>query len=56
MTETTGTIAMLPPEDHALDGTQRMRSAGKAVPGAELTVVGEDGAELPRGEVGELIC
>ena len=56
MTETTGTIAMLPPEDHALDGNQRMRSAGKAVPGAELKVVGEDGAELPRGEVGELIC
>ena len=56
MTETTGTIAMLPPEDHALDGNQRMRSAGKAVPGAELKVVGEDGAELPHGEVGELVC
>ncbi len=56
MTETTGTIAMLPPEDHDLEGNQRMRSAGKAVPGAELKVIGEDGAELPRGEVGELIC
>ena len=56
MTETTGTIAMLPPEDHALDGNQRMRSAGKAVPGAELKVIGEDGGELPCGEVGELIC
>jgi fatty-acyl-CoA synthase len=56
MTETTGTIAMLPPEDHSLEGNQRMKSAGKAVPGAELKVVGEDGEELPRGEVGELIC
>lgn len=55
MTETTGTIAMLPPDDHALDGNQRMRSAGKAVPGTELKVIGEDGQELPRGEVGELI-
>lgn len=55
MTETTGTIAVLPPEDHVLEGNQRMKSAGKAVPGAELKVVGEDGAELPRGEVGELI-
>lgn len=55
MTETTGTIAMLPPDDHVLDGNQRMRSAGKAVPGTELRVVGEDGQELPRGEVGELI-
>ncbi|MBX7541061.1 fatty acid--CoA ligase [Qipengyuania sphaerica] len=56
MTETTGTIAALPPEDHDLEGNQRMKSAGKAVPGVELKVVGEDGGELPRGEVGELIC
>ena len=56
MTETTGTIAMLPPQDHTLEGNQRMKSAGKAVPGAELRVVDEDGEELPRGEVGELIC
>lgn len=55
MTETTGTIAVLPPDDHELAGNQRMRSAGRAVPGAELKVVGEDGAELPRGQVGELI-
>ncbi|QPC99524.1 fatty acid--CoA ligase [Qipengyuania soli] len=56
MTETTGTIAMLPPDDHDLEGNQRMRSAGKAVPGAELKVVDENGDELPLGEVGELIC
>ena len=56
MTETTGTIAALPPEDHSLEGNQRMKSAGKAVAGVQLKVVGEDGEELPRGEVGELIC
>ena len=56
MTETTGTIAMLTPEDHSLEGNQRMESAGKVVPEAELKIVGEDGEELPRGEVGELIC
>ena len=56
MTETTGTIAVLPPEDHDLDGNQRMKSAGKAVPGVELKVIGEEGQELPRGQVGELIC
>ena len=33
-----------------------MKSAGKAVPGAELKVVDEDGNDLPHGEVGELIC
>ncbi|MBX7483668.1 fatty acid--CoA ligase [Qipengyuania qiaonensis] len=56
MTETTGTIAMLPPEDHCLEGNRRMKSAGKAVPGAELKVVCENGEELPSGEVGELVC
>lgn len=56
MTETTGTIAILPPEDHDLDGNDRMRSAGKAVPGTELKIVGENGEELPYGQVGELIC
>lgn len=55
MTETTGTIAVLPPADHDLAGNQRMRSAGRAVPGAEIRIVGEDGSELPRGQVGELI-
>lgn len=55
MTETTGTIAVLPPEDHDLAGNQRMRSAGRAVPGAEIRIVDEDGVELPRGAVGELI-
>ncbi len=56
MTETTGTIAALPPEDHSLEGNERMKSAGKAVPGVELKIIGEDGEELPRGEVGELVC
>ncbi|WP_427965582.1 long-chain-fatty-acid--CoA ligase [Altererythrobacter sp.] len=54
MTETTGTIALLPPEDHTLEGNQRMRSAGKAVPGAEIAILGPDGKELPRGEIGEV--
>ena len=56
MTETTGTIAMLFPEDHSLeDGNPRMRSAGKALPGVEIRIVGEDGEELPRGQVGEIV-
>lgn len=55
MTETTGTVAILPPEDHDMSGTPRMRSAGKALPGVELKIVGEDGAELPSGQVGEVV-
>jgi acyl-CoA synthetase (AMP-forming)/AMP-acid ligase II len=38
MTETTGTIVALPPEDH-IDGLDRMRSAGKALPGIELAIL-----------------
>jgi acyl-CoA synthetase (AMP-forming)/AMP-acid ligase II len=55
MTETTGTIVMLPPEDHDPNGNVRMRSAGKALPGVELKIVDADGSEMPVGEVGELI-
>lgn len=55
MTETTGTISMLPPEDHDPDGNQRMRSAGKPLPGVEISILGPDGEELPTGEVGEVV-
>ncbi|WP_086734317.1 long-chain-fatty-acid--CoA ligase [Erythrobacter colymbi] len=54
MTETSGTISILPPEDHSLEGNQRMRSAGKACPGVEIEVRGPDNVEVPRGEIGEV--
>jgi fatty-acyl-CoA synthase len=54
MTETTGTIVMLPPEDHDPNGNPRMRSAGKALPGVELKIVDARGHEVPTGEVGEV--
>ena len=53
MTETTGSIVALPPEDH-VDGSERMRSAGKALPGVELAILDVDGKQLPPGEVGEI--
>ena len=53
MTETTGTIVALPPEDH-VEGLERMRSAGKALPGVELAILDADGNRLPPGEVGEI--
>ena len=55
MTETTGTIVCLPPEDHDPEGNERMRAAGKALPGVELKIADEEGRELPYGEVGELM-
>lgn len=54
MTETCGTVTTLPPEDHSLEGNERMRSAGKAVPGVEIEIRGEDNDEVPRGEIGEI--
>lgn len=54
MTETTGTVTILPPEDHSLEGNERMRSAGKAVPGVRIEVRGPDNVEVPRGEIGEI--
>jgi acyl-CoA synthetase (AMP-forming)/AMP-acid ligase II len=54
MTETTGTIVALGPEDHDPAGNQRMRSAGKALPGVELKIVGPDGQSLAPNEVGEI--
>lgn len=55
MTETTGTIVALPPEDHDPSGSTRMRAAGKALPGVELKVVDTEGQTLPVGEVGEIM-
>jgi fatty-acyl-CoA synthase len=53
MTETTGTIVALPPEDH-IAGSERMRSAGKALPGVELAIIDADGNRLPPRQVGEI--
>ncbi|MEM8697178.1 MAG: fatty acid--CoA ligase [Pseudomonadota bacterium] len=55
MTETTGTIVVLPPEDHDPDGNERMRSAGKPVPGVEVKIVDENGEEVGVREVGEIV-
>lgn len=54
MTETSGTVCVLPSEDHDMTGSMRMRSAGKALPGVEIRVVGSDGQLLPMGAVGEI--
>ena len=55
MTETTGTICVLPPEDHTADGNARMRSAGKPLPGVEVVIRARDGSLLPVGEIGEIV-
>ena len=55
MTETTGTIVALPPEDHSPEGSPRMRAAGKPLPWVDIRVVDADGNNVPTGQVGEIV-
>ena len=57
LTETTGSVTILMPEDHDPGGPRAdlLRSCGKAVGGHELQIVSrETGVVLPDGEVGEI--
>ena len=54
MTETTGTVVALGPEDHDPNGTPRMRSAGKPLPGVEIRIIDEDGQTVGPNVVGEI--
>lgn len=55
MTETTGTIVALPPADHDPAGNERMKAAGKPLPGVDLKIVDDDGNVVPIGTVGEIV-
>ncbi|MGK2928702.1 MAG: fatty acid--CoA ligase [Acidimicrobiales bacterium] len=58
LTETTGVIVTLPPEDHDPNGpnSHRLRSCGKPNSNVEMKIVDPDsGEEVPMGEVGEII-
>jgi acyl-CoA synthetase (AMP-forming)/AMP-acid ligase II len=56
LTETTGAITYLPPEDHVPDSA-RLRSAGMPNPSVELRILDPaTGEELPSGQVGEIVC
>lgn len=56
LTETTGAITQLDPEDHDPDGPRDhlLRSAGKPFSHVEMKIVDENGNDLPAGSVGEL--
>ena len=58
MTETTGGVVLLPPEDHDPTGPNRhrLRAAGKAMPGSEVKVVDAETLEpVATGDVGEIL-
>jgi long-chain acyl-CoA synthetase len=54
MTETCGTIVALAPEDHTPEGSPRMRSAGKPLPGVEIAILDAEGNRLKPHQVGEI--
>jgi len=57
-TEITGTISVLRPEDHKLDGANaaRLRSAGRASWGVHIRVVNDAGHDVPSYELGEIVA
>jgi acyl-CoA synthetase (AMP-forming)/AMP-acid ligase II len=54
MTETTGAGAFLPDEAHD-PARGKLRSCGRAWAGLEVRIVGGDGADVPQGDVGEVV-
>ena len=54
LTETSGAITIMLPEDHD-PKKGKLRSCGKALKGVELKVVDENGADLKPGEIGEVL-
>jgi len=57
LTETTGVVTQLDPEDHDPGGPREhlLRSAGKPITNVEIRIIDTDtGATLPDGEVGEV--
>jgi len=56
LTETTGAITLLSPEDHRSDDPKRLLSCGRPLRTVELRVVDAEGNDVPTGEVGEVIC
>ena len=56
-TELAPLATMLAPEYHTTTGPKsgKLKSAGQAIPCVEVKIVGEDGTELPLGDIGEIV-
>jgi fatty-acyl-CoA synthase len=56
LTETTGAITCLAPEEHSDPSSERLLSCGRALKGVEIRIVGPAGESLPPRQVGEIVC
>ena len=60
ITELSGFVTTLLPQDHAFDGPEktvrRTASAGQAVALVDVRVVDDEGGDAPFGEIGEVVC
>ena len=56
MTECCGGLTYLGPADCVPDAGERLKSAGRPLGDNRIRVVGPDGADLPPGEIGEILC
>jgi long-chain acyl-CoA synthetase len=54
LTETSGSVVALTPEDHFFKDGAKQRAAGRPLPGVEIRIVDEDSRDLPTGHVGEI--
>jgi long-chain acyl-CoA synthetase len=54
MTEAAGGVVALSPEDHRSSDAQRLRSAGRAMPGVKIAILDEYGTALERDQIGEI--
>jgi long-chain acyl-CoA synthetase len=56
LTETAGAITYLAPDDHDVENPARLQSCGRPLSHVDIRVVGEDGRDVPDGQIGEIIC
>lgn len=54
MTESLNYITALSPQDHRVEGGDRWRSVGRAVPGMSVRIAGPDDQPIPTGTIGEI--
>jgi acyl-CoA synthetase (AMP-forming)/AMP-acid ligase II len=56
LTETTGSVSYMSPEDRANAVGDRLKSVGKALAGVDIRICKPDGSLSRPGEIGEVIC